>query len=166
MINGNMVGGTSPIKTLILTDKNGNEIVGTVVESLTVFDANPTTDIREGKVAVTDKGVVTGSAIIPNYETYTGKKSILAGKELKITLANGMYDYTEMQCVICPFNSSINNSVAVEKAVIEDNVYKANSTDIISTVIKNESNSSIDFNLTNTSDVPYIIRFFLYRELY
>lgn len=67
-ILGNAVGAFGFPKTYILTDSDGNELIGTYVENLTVFDANPETDIREGKTAVTDDGVVIGSAIIPNYE--------------------------------------------------------------------------------------------------
>ena len=62
MICGNMVGGLIPLKTLILVDENGNEVVGTAVENLTIFDATAE-DIKLGKVAATDSGVVTGTHI-------------------------------------------------------------------------------------------------------
>ena len=62
MICGNMVGGLIPLKTLILVDENGNEVVGTAVENLTIFDATAE-DIKLGKVAATDSGIVTGTHV-------------------------------------------------------------------------------------------------------
>lgn len=166
-IYGNTVGGTSPLKTVIIKDESGNEYVGVVTESETILTAVASEDIRAGKIAVTDSGIVTGSAIIPNYETTTGKKIIRAGSVFKLILSdNNTYDYTELQCIICPFHSSINNSVAAEQVIIGDNVYNANSTTIVAAVVKNSDDKSIDFNLTNTSDIPYIVRFFTYKELY
>ena len=61
MICGNLVGGiTSNGKTFILVDEDGNEIVGTVVEEITMFDATAE-DIKIGKVAATDSGIVVGT---------------------------------------------------------------------------------------------------------
>lgn len=167
-IVGNMAGCYSPIgKTFVLEDADGNEFTGVVVDQEMIFTANASSDIREGKVAATDAGVVTGSAVIPNYETCTGQKIIMAGDQFKITLTlHDLYDYTELQCIVCPFNSSINESVSAEKVVIGDNVYNSNSVAIAATVVKNAEDKSIDFNLTNTTDIQYIIRFFTYKELY
>lgn len=167
IISGNMVGGAAPLKTLILEDADGVQLTGVVVGSEVVFTADASSDIREGKVAATDAGVVTGSAIIPNYETITGQKIIRAGSVFKLTLSQrDAYDYTELQCIICPFNSSIDDSVAAEMVIIGDCIYNANSTTLVATVLKNPDDKSIDFNLTNTSDVSYIVRFFTYKELY
>lgn len=166
-IYGNATGGFGMPKTFVLTDKNGNEFTGVVVGERAVFTANAAQDIRKGKVAATDAGIVTGSATIPNYETYTGKKIIEAGSEFQITLTlNDMYDYTELQCIICPYKSSMDDSVSAEHVVIGDNVYGVNSSSAIATVTKNKTEKSIDFNLTNTTDIPYIIRYFTYKELY
>lgn len=60
MICGNIVGGFAPLKTLILVDENNNEIIGTVVENVTMFDATAE-DIKAGKVAATDSGIVVGT---------------------------------------------------------------------------------------------------------
>lgn len=168
IISGNMVGGgAAPLKTLILTDENGNELFGVVTGSEQILTANALTDIREGVVAVTDKGIETGSAIIPNYETSTGKKVITSGKEFKITLTvNNMYDYTELQCIICPFNSTTDKSVSAEKVVIDNCLYNSNSDSVVSTITKNVGTKSIDFNFTNTTNNMYIIRYFTYKKLY
>lgn len=167
MINGNAVGGIVGYgKTFILTDENGNEVVGTVVEDLTVFDADPIVDIRTGKKAVTDAGIVTGSAIIPDYATYAGKKYVTSGSNFQITFSNDMYDYTELQCIICIFNSSINNSVAAEQVVIGDYVYNVKSDTVVATISKDVENKTVNLNLINTSGAPCIIRYFAYKELY
>lgn len=63
IIYGNLVGGgSSPDTTFILEDEYGNQLVGTMVDELTVFDA-VASDIKLGKVAATDSGVVTGTHI-------------------------------------------------------------------------------------------------------
>lgn len=62
MICGNIVGGFAPLKTVIFVDENNNEMVGTVVENLTIFDATAE-DIKLGKVAATDSGVITGTHV-------------------------------------------------------------------------------------------------------
>lgn len=166
-IYGNATGGFGMPKTFVLTDKNGNEFTGVVVGERAVFTANAVQDIRKGKVAATDAGVVTGSAIIPNYETCAGRKCVKAGDSYKLRLSeNDMFDYTKLQCIICPFESSMDESVAAERVVIDSNVYGVNSTAIVATVTKNETDKTIDFNITNETDVCYIIRFITYKELY
>lgn len=63
MICGNIVGGTGGYgKTFILVDDNNNEITGVVVDKLTLFDATAE-DVKLGKVAASDKGIITGTHI-------------------------------------------------------------------------------------------------------
>ena len=63
MICGNLVGGiTAYGKTFVLVDEDGNEIVGAVVDEITIFDATAE-DIKIGKVAATDSGIVTGTHV-------------------------------------------------------------------------------------------------------
>lgn len=166
-IYGNATGGFGMPKTLVLTDKNGNEFTGVVVGEKAVFTANAAQDIRKGKVAATDAGVVTGLATIPNYETCAGQKCVKAGCSYELRLIeNDMFDYTKLQCIICPLESSVDESVSAERVVIDDNVYGVNSTAIVATVTKNEADKTVDFNITNETDVSYIIRYFTYKELY
>ena len=62
-ICGNIVGGAFGCgKTFILVDENNNEIVGTIVDELTIFNATAE-DIKLGKIAATDSGVVTGTHV-------------------------------------------------------------------------------------------------------
>lgn len=63
IIYGNVVGGGSGFgKTFLLEDENGNQLTGIVVDELTVFTATAE-DIKLGKVAGTDSGVVTGTHV-------------------------------------------------------------------------------------------------------
>lgn len=123
-------------------------------------------DIREGTVAIIDSGVAEGEKFIPGYHTSQGFRVIDVGSELKIQLLDfDKYDYTKFQAVITPFNTSLDDSVAVTKAVIEDCVYNANSTDAISNVKKDDANKTILFGIINDGDVPLIIRYFTYKEV-
>lgn len=61
MINGNIVGFCSePLTTVLLTDENGREILGVVVDELNILTATAD-DIAQGKTAATDSGIVTGT---------------------------------------------------------------------------------------------------------
>lgn len=167
MINGNAVGGIVGYgKTFILTDENGNELTGVVTGEEVIFTADPVKDIRAGKVAATDAGVVTGSKDIPAYRTEKGYYMILDGDQFSLSSMSkyNMYDYTELQCIIAPFNSNADNSVSSDKIVLYDNVYSVNSNIPLSTVSKNSENKSIDLNIVNNSGMDYIIHYFTYRE--
>ena len=166
-IFGNMVGGAAPLKTLKLVDSNGSELLGVVVDQETIFTAGDN-DVREGMVYASDEGVSTGTKNIPSYHTCTGVKVIPVGSELKISnldTTTGYYDYTQLQAIVCSFNTSISNSVSAEKVSIGDNVYNVNSTDTLSAIIKNHDDKSINFGITNDAESPCIIRFFTYKEI-
>ena len=63
IIYGNIVGGGSGLgKTYLLEDNDGNQFTGILVDELTVFTATAE-DIKIGKVAGTDSGIVTGTHI-------------------------------------------------------------------------------------------------------
>ena len=59
MIMGNMVGGTAPIKTLMIEDESGASFIGVVTENKVVFDATPE-DVRAGKIFANDDGIQEG----------------------------------------------------------------------------------------------------------
>ena len=166
IISGNMVGGTAPLRTLIIEDTDGNQLTGVVVGSEVVFTANASTDIREGKVAATDAGVVTGSAIIPNYYTSEGVKIVSNGSTFAFSTPH--YDYTKLQAVFCSFNTNLSDSVSADKVVLNDNVYDVKSTTSLSVVTKQQDdvNGAINFGITNTSGSMCVIRYFMYKELY
>ena len=63
VICGNLVGGFAvDCKTYIIVDENNNELIGTVVDELTIFDATAD-DIKLGKVAASDSGVIVGTHV-------------------------------------------------------------------------------------------------------
>lgn len=63
IIYGNLVGGGSDsLKTVLLVDENGNELMGVVVGEETLLTARDS-DVLEGKVYVGDNGVSTGTHV-------------------------------------------------------------------------------------------------------
>lgn len=165
LISGNMVGSYSQIgKTFILTDENGTELTGVVVDQETIFTAGDN-DVREGKVYASDAGVSTGTKFIPSYVTSEGFRLIPAGSDFILTLWNGQHEYTKLQAIFCPFNSSISNSVGADRVAIENNVYSVQSVVAESTITISDPDV-VNFGITNTSDVPCLIRYFTYKEVY
>jgi hypothetical protein len=160
---GNAVMAPAALKTVIIEDADGNELTGVVTGEQVIFDATPN-DVRLGKTFAGDEGVKVGQKDIPSYHTTTGVQYVPANTEFKITISiKDRYDYTELQAMIIPWNTNYEDSVAVEKVVIENNVYNAGSTTAIATITKDAENKSILFGITN-GDTPAIIRFFTYKE--
>lgn len=164
-IYGNPVGGALNAKTFMLEVNGGKtEIAATVVGEQTVFDATEN-DVRKGMTFASSDGVKVGTKHIPAYETCEGYKIVKANEDFKIILDNfDLYNYTKLQCIICPYNTSISSSVSAEKVVLDDNVYSVNSTTILANVKKDTINKTINLGITNNGSIPYVIRFFTYRE--
>ena len=168
MIVGNVIG-NNPItpKAYILETNTGERIPAVLVAEETLFTATKD-DIREGKIAGTEKGVTTGEKVIPAYHTSAGIKVITSGKAFSIPNLDSnidAYDYTQLQTIICAYNTSLSNSVSAEKVSIGDAVYNVNSTEALSTITKNHDAKSIDFGIVNESEGLCIIRFFTYKEI-
>ena len=165
-IIGNTVGCYSPIgKTFIISDESGNEFTGVVTEQEVIFTATDN-DVREGMVYASDSGVSVGTKDIPTYRTSKGYYMIFDGDAFSLTDLSDydLYDYTELQCVIAPFNSSIKKSVFADKVVLFDKLYSLTSQTELSTVSKNSIDKSIDLNIINDSGKDYVIHYFTYRE--
>ena len=63
VICGNLVGGIVGYgKTFVLVDENDNEIAGVVVDEMTLLTATAE-DIKQGKIAAVDSGIVTGTHV-------------------------------------------------------------------------------------------------------
>lgn len=157
-------GGTSDDGTqmYILVDEDGDEFPAVLVNEETVFDATEN-DIREGKVAATDAGVITGTKDIPAYYVSEGYRLITDGSVVE-TGRLTHYDFTKLQAIICPFAKTVNASVAAEKVAMNENVYLVNSTDVIATVTKDDSSNKINFGFTNDSGSIRVLRYFTYKE--
>lgn len=123
-------------------------------------------DIRLGTTAVTSEGLIEGTKEIPGCETVEGQTLIMPGKALEIYLpTKDRYDYTALQCIVCAYNTSIDDSVAAQKIAVEDAVYPVNSTDAVSTVTKDATAKTIKLGLTNEGTTPLVIRYFTYKEI-
>ena len=164
-IYGNPVGGALNAKTFMLEVNGGKtEIAATVVGEETVFDATPN-DVRTGKTFATSSGVEVGTKDIPAYRTAQGAVIIKPNENFSIVLEGySQYDYTKLQCLISKFNTLVDDSVAVDKVVIGDNVYAVNSTIPLAAVTKDAATKSIKLNIKNESSVDYVLRYFTYRE--
>lgn len=168
VIYGNMVGGgAAPLKTLILEDESGNEVIGVVTGSEVIFTATDN-DVRKDMIYASDNGVSIGTKVIPAYHTFAGTKVIAKGKTVTISTLNtdvDVYDYTKLQTLICLFNTNISNSVAAEKISVDDSVYNVKSTEAIATIVKDHDTKTINLNITNDSDKNWILRYFGYKEV-
>lgn len=164
-IYGNPVGGALNAKTYQLECNDGTkEIMAVVVDEEQMFDATAN-DVRTGKTFATNSGVVVGTKDIPAYRTIQGTVTIKPNEDFSILLKQyTQYDYTQLQCLIAKFNTNVDDSVAVDRVVIGDNVYAVNSTVAISTATKNSATESIDLNITNNTNDTFLLRYFTYRE--
>lgn len=163
LISGNMVGSYSQIgKTFILTDENGTELTGVVVDKMTIFDATDN-DVRDGKVYASDSGVSTGTKDIPAYYTTEGVVAVPVGSSFVIKNLPD-YEYTKLQVIICAFNTSMSNSVAAEKISINSKVYAVGSVNELATVVVDIENKAIDLGIINDGETPCVIRYLTYKE--
>ena len=165
VIYGNPVGGALNAKTYELQYNGGTTpIMAVVVDEEKVFDATEN-DVRKGMTFASNSGVKVGTKDIPAYRTICGWVYVLPNDSFSILLDNyTMYDYTKLQCMISKFNTTIEDSISVDRVVIENSSYAVNSTEKLSSVTKNSQTKSIDLNLTNNTSDTYIIRYFIYRE--
>lgn len=150
-------------ETVILVDEDGNELPAVFTDETVELTATAN-DIRKGCVAVNGDGIVVGEKRIPSYETEEGVAVIPAGGNFSIT--SSYYDYTKLQAIICVFNTSLSDSTASEKVVISNNVYAVSSTDIVSSLTKDDDSMSVNLGITNNSDSIRLIRYFMYKEEY
>lgn len=164
VISGGLAGCYSPMgKTFVLVDESGAELTGVVVDQETVFTATDN-DVRAGSVYAGDLGVSTGTKDIPSYYTSEGTKIVPVGSDCIIYIPH--YDYTKLQAIICTYNTSLSDSVCSEQVAINSGLYTVQSTTLISNIVVDNENNSINFGITNTFDKPVIIRYFTYKEIY
>lgn len=145
----------------ILVDEDGNEIPAVLTDEEVDLTATAN-DIREGAVAVTDDGVITGKKEIPSYHTFEGYRVVTNGSDF--TIPHEKYDYTKFQAIICAFNTSLMDSVAAKKIAVYDKVYNVDSTESLSSITKDDG--WIDLGIINDSGRTCILRYFMYKEIY
>lgn len=159
----------APVTSYILVDEDGNEIAASVLVDEEIALTATANDIRINKTAITNDGLTTGEKVIPAYHILEGYRLIPVGST--ITIPNlkpdvDIYDYTKLQAMICLFNEDEPSSVYTEKVSIGDNVYNVLSNESISSVTKDHESKTIDLGITNDSDTDWILRFFMYKEIY
>ena len=166
MISGNMVGSYSQLgKTFIIEDENGSQFTGVVTDKEVIFTANAATDIREGTIAATDEGIVTGTKRIPSYETTQEAWLVFPGESFSVPLDTyDKYNYTKFQCVITKFETSVEDSVFTDRVSLNNCVYAVNSTEVLSNITKNSDTKSIDLNIINDTENTYVVQYFTYKE--
>lgn len=164
-IVGGLAGCYSPLgRTMVLQDESGNELaIGVVIDQEKKFDAK-VTDVRINKNFVNDEGALIGENTI-TYRTEQGYRLISPNQDFVLPLKQyNHYNYTKLQCMFAPFNTSINDSMAVDKIVLNDSVFSVNSAEEIASVTKDDDAKSINFNITNTSESIYLIYYFTYCQ--
>ena len=147
----------------LLVDDQGNEVPAVFVENETMFTATAN-DIRLGKVAASQNGVVTGKKEIPNYRAEQGYVTVKSGNVINIPLFSDMCEYTKLQAIICGYNASIQNSVSAEKVVINDKVYPVSSVTALANVTVDSNTQTIKLGLTNTSGSQIVVRYMIIKE--
>lgn len=167
-IVGNTVGfAGSSAKTYILeTEDQSVRLEGVLVGQETIFDVTPN-DVRIGKTYAGGSGVKVGEKLIPIYYSSNGNRKISAGDQLSITGLKSLdrYDFTKLQIIVCEFNNTIEESLKAIMIVIDDGLYSVDSLERISVVQKDHETKTINLGVRNESDIPYVIRYFTYKEI-
>lgn len=162
MINGNMIGnGAAPLKTVIIEDADGNEMVGVVTGSEVIFTATDN-DVRSGSVYASDGGISTGTKDIPIYYARCGRKFVLAGQTA--TLAVPEYDYTHLMIIISTYDTSVDQSVSPTYISVDDGVYAVGNNTKLANITVDSDNEQINFGIT--VDQKSVLRYFVMKEEY
>lgn len=117
-------------------------------------------DIRLNTSAITNDGYTEGQKDIPAYFAMYGEKFVYENEEA--TLTNHETDYKNLMVTITPFNSSLDESVEVTYASIDDSMYEAKSTTKISDITVDLDTETIHFGVTVTE--LSVLRYFVVRE--
>lgn len=150
----------------VLKTSNGSRAFAQLSSKQPVKLTATANDIRINTSAITNEGYTDGEKEIPSYQTTKGYVAVFPNEKFKISsLQKDFYDYTELQCLIAPWNTSVENSVAVDKSVLYDAVYAAGSTNKLADVVKDAVNKAIDLGIINGA-TPYVIHFMTYKEEY
>ena len=157
---GNAVMAPAALKTVIIEDTDGNELTGVVTGEEVVFTATDK-QVADGFVYAGDNGVSTGSREFLSYRTTRGYKLVDIGDSYTLQLSdNDQYQYTQLQCLISP----LSNPYMVTMSVLDNGVYSVSDGSKLSDVTIDISTKSINLNISNTSNEPYVIYYFTYRQ--
>lgn len=158
-----MEGEGGPPQTFILVDEEGREITAVRTDEVVELTATPN-DIRIGTTAVTDTGVTVGEKEIPGYITSEGTATVLSGEPMTIDMYSDECHYSRLLAVVCEYNTSMADSVAVIMSVIDSKVYAAGSTTPLADVTVDSASQKINLGLTNNHDKSVVIRYMTIKE--
>lgn len=147
---------TTP-ETIILVDEEGHEVTAVLTDEVVEITATPN-DVRAGTTAVMSTGLGEGMKEIPSYHTTEGMVVVQSGQEFVIADLGKAAKFTKLQALLCT------SSTAAQKVCINTNVYNAGSSTVVSNVTVDDLANIVSFNITNEESVPYVIRYFTYRE--
>lgn len=160
---GNPSGGFGMPKMIEVVDGAGNTLIGTVTDSEVNLDATRE-DVKIGKIFASNDGIQEGTDT-RTYRVVFASYLILPGEDYSISLPEyERYNYTQFNAMISKFNTTIDDSTAIEKIVLNDCVYNVNSTIALSTITKNQETKSIDLNITNDTEDIYVVYIATYKE--
>lgn len=157
-------GGGTEETAYILEDETGHQVYAALVSEETIVDATPN-DIRAGVTAITESGITVGEKEIPAYHVTEGVELVIAGREFRIRIPErDRYQYTKLQAILCPFNSTPDKSVSADKVCINDNIYAAGETISLATVTLDHDTKEVVLGIVNDTDSIFVIRYFSYKE--
>ena len=144
----------------MMEDADGNELTGVVTGEEVVVTATDK-QVADGFVYAGDNGVSTGSREFLSYRTTRGYKLVDIGDIYTLQLSdNDQYQYTQLQCLISP----LSNPYMVTMSVLDNGVYSVSDGSKLSDVTIDISTKSINLNISNTSNEPYVIYYFTYKQ--
>jgi len=150
-IYGNAVGGTAPIKTLIMTDEDGNEITGVVTGSEVIFDATPA-DVRIGKKFASNEGIQVGELVVSS-----SYGSIVLSANSEAAIPAPEYEYSHLMVTICRYDTNEEQSVVPMYVSVGDAMYDAISGTKLSDIAVDTENGQINLGITVNEE--YVLRY-------
>lgn len=153
-------------ETVILVDEDGVEVPAVFTDEIVEITATAN-DIRLGTTAITNEGIITGEKVIPAYHTTEGVTIIPVGSEFTIYIPESdRYDYTKIQVIMCPLNGTPDQSVAAAMVAINNEVYMVEESEVIGSLSVDHDSKEIKLGITNSDNVPFVVRYFTYKEEY
>ena len=141
-IHGNAVGGTAPIKTLIMVDDDGNELTGVITGSEVIFDATPA-DVRMGKTFAGNDGIQVGEMVVS--QSY-GSVMLPANSEAVIVTPE--YEYSYLMVTICRYDTNEAQSVVPMYVSVGNAMYDASSGTKLSDIAVDVDSEQINLGIT------------------
>lgn len=149
--------------TYLLVDENGMEIPAVFVDNETIFTATAD-DIRDGKIAANQNGIVEGTKYIPDYRAEEGIIYVKPGNPIEIGMFSDMCEFTELQAIMYDWNSYGTSTVDLRKVVVDGYVYDVGNAEPVSKVTVDSETQTIKFGVVNDGIRPLVVRYMIIKE--